>query len=233
MKSAADPREELRQALNQSHSTANTHLQDTQALDWADNAAHLSEQHPVMHGLKGAPGGGTLGALGGAALGGQMGHAGKGALIGGGVMGALGGYLGATAPGRGKQTLKDMSQGGNTPVLSNASSFLLGNESEPSFTDQSLRPEHQALLQKLLAAREGPKAPAASAAPAAPAAPKAKPAEKKAFEGESEYYTMKVGDNPWVIAMKHHMKVEELLRLNGLNEEKARKLKPGDRLRIK
>lgn len=48
-----------------------------------------------------------------------------------------------------------------------------------------------------------------------------------------EYYTMKVGENPWAIAMKHHMKVDELLRLNGLNEEKARKLKPGDRLRIR
>lgn len=49
----------------------------------------------------------------------------------------------------------------------------------------------------------------------------------------SEYYIVKVGDNPWTIAMKNHMKVEELLKLNGLNEEKARKLKAGDRLRIK
>lgn len=57
--------------------------------------------------------------------------------------------------------------------------------------------------------------------------------EKKPAELGPEYYTMKVGDNPWAIAMKHHMKVEELLRLNGLNEERARKLKPGDRLRIR
>lgn len=48
-----------------------------------------------------------------------------------------------------------------------------------------------------------------------------------------DYYTVKVGDNPWTIAMKHHLKVDELLKLNGLNEEKARKLKPGDRLRIR
>lgn len=48
-----------------------------------------------------------------------------------------------------------------------------------------------------------------------------------------DYYVVKVGDNPWTIAMKHHMKVEELLRINGLNEEKARRLKPGDRLRIR
>lgn len=57
--------------------------------------------------------------------------------------------------------------------------------------------------------------------------------KKKPLEIGPEYYTMKVGDNPWAIAMKHHMKVQELLRLNGLNEERARKLKPGDRLRIR
>lgn len=65
-------------------------------------------------------------------------------------------------------------------------------------------------------------------------APKPKPApapEKK--ESGQEYYIVKVGDNPWTIAMKHHMKVEELLKLNGLNEERARKLKPGDRLRTR
>jgi LysM repeat protein len=60
-----------------------------------------------------------------------------------------------------------------------------------------------------------------------------KVADRKNVDLGPEYYTMKVGDNPWAIAMKHHMKVEELLRLNGLNEERARKLKPGDRLRIR
>lgn len=64
-------------------------------------------------------------------------------------------------------------------------------------------------------------------------AEKSKPAEKKMIESGPEYYTVKVGDNPWSIAMKHHIKVEELLRLNGLNEERARKLKPGDRLRTR
>ena len=48
-----------------------------------------------------------------------------------------------------------------------------------------------------------------------------------------EYYTMKVGDNPWSVAMKHHLKLDELLKLNGLNEEKARKLKPGNRIRVR
>lgn len=56
--------------------------------------------------------------------------------------------------------------------------------------------------------------------------------EKERIDGP-EYYTMKVGDNPWGIAMKHHLKLDELLRINNLNEEKARKLKPGDRLRIR
>jgi LysM repeat protein len=52
-------------------------------------------------------------------------------------------------------------------------------------------------------------------------------------KGGQDYYTVKVGDNPWTIAMKNHIKVEELLKLNALNDEKARKLKAGDRLRIR
>lgn len=74
------------------------------------------------------------------------------------------------------------------------------------------------------------KVPTEKAVAARPAAPKAAPVSKM---GETEYYTVKVGDNPWTISMKHHMKVEELLKINGLNEERARKLKPGDRLRIR
>ncbi len=49
---------------------------------------------------------------------------------------------------------------------------------------------------------------------------------------DAKYYTVKNGDNPWTIAVKNRMKVEDLLKLNNLNEEKARKLKPGDKLRI-
>jgi peptidoglycan endopeptidase LytF len=52
-------------------------------------------------------------------------------------------------------------------------------------------------------------------------------------EGAVKYYTIKVGDNPWTIAVKNHMKVEELLKLNNLDDEKARRLKPGDKIRIK
>lgn len=60
-------------------------------------------------------------------------------------------------------------------------------------------------------------------------------AKPRAVEAQSspEYYVVRVGDNPWKIAMKHHIKVEDLLRLNNLSEEKARKLKAGDRLRVK
>lgn len=48
----------------------------------------------------------------------------------------------------------------------------------------------------------------------------------------SQFYTIKAGDSPWTIAVKHHMKVEELLKLNNMDEAKARRLKPGDKIRI-
>ena len=55
---------------------------------------------------------------------------------------------------------------------------------------------------------------------------------KSTKKGQEQYYTVKNGDNPWTIAMKNQMKVDELLRLNNLDEEKAKRLKPGDQLRI-
>jgi len=55
----------------------------------------------------------------------------------------------------------------------------------------------------------------------------------KVSDETAQYYTIKTGDNPWTIAVKHHMKVDELLKLNHMNEDKARRLKPGDRIRIK
>jgi peptidoglycan DL-endopeptidase LytF len=51
-------------------------------------------------------------------------------------------------------------------------------------------------------------------------------------EGGVVYYTVKKGDSPWTIAMKNHIKVEDLLKLNHMSEEQARRLKPGDQLRI-
>ncbi|NGX63435.1 MAG: Muramidase-2 [Candidatus Anoxychlamydiales bacterium] len=50
---------------------------------------------------------------------------------------------------------------------------------------------------------------------------------------QSEFYVVKVGDNPYTIAIKHSIKPNELLKLNNLDEKKARRLKPGDKLRIR
>lgn len=50
---------------------------------------------------------------------------------------------------------------------------------------------------------------------------------------DGEYYVVKEGDSPWLIASKNHVKVDDLLRLNDLDEQKARRLRPGDRLRIR
>lgn len=52
-------------------------------------------------------------------------------------------------------------------------------------------------------------------------------------EGETDYYVVAPGDNPWNIARQHNVNFDELLRLNDLDESKARNLKPGDRLRVK
>jgi LysM repeat protein len=58
------------------------------------------------------------------------------------------------------------------------------------------------------------------------------PTPTKSTEETAKYYTVKKGDNPWTIAVKNHMKVDELLKLNHLSQEQARHLKPGDQLRI-
>lgn len=54
-------------------------------------------------------------------------------------------------------------------------------------------------------------------------------------EGEkgAVYYILKSGDSPWKIAKLHQMTVDELLRLNHLDEEKAKNLQIGDRVRVK
>jgi LysM repeat protein len=49
---------------------------------------------------------------------------------------------------------------------------------------------------------------------------------------ETEYYVIKSGDNPWKIAKQFHVKFDDLLKLNNLDEEKARNLKIGDKIRI-
>lgn len=47
------------------------------------------------------------------------------------------------------------------------------------------------------------------------------------------YYTVKKGDNPWKIAKQNNVKFEDLLKLNNLNEEKAKNLKVGDTVRVR
>jgi peptidoglycan endopeptidase LytF len=47
------------------------------------------------------------------------------------------------------------------------------------------------------------------------------------------YHVLKAGDNPWKIAKQYGVSYEELLKLNGLDEDSARKLKLGDKLRVK
>ncbi len=61
-----------------------------------------------------------------------------------------------------------------------------------------------------------------------------KPATKTLAQTvNEEYYTVKDGDNPWLIATRNNLRLDDLLRLNGLDEQKARRLRPGDRLRIR
>jgi len=59
-------------------------------------------------------------------------------------------------------------------------------------------------------------------------------AESKAIaSADIEYYTIKSGDNPWKIAKQFRVKFDDLLKLNNLDEEKARNLKVGDKIRVK
>ncbi len=50
---------------------------------------------------------------------------------------------------------------------------------------------------------------------------------------EGELYTVQSGDSPWLIATRFGVAPDELLKLNDLDEGAARKLKPGDKLRIR
>lgn len=67
------------------------------------------------------------------------------------------------------------------------------------------------------------------------AAVESKEVEKKeqAPTADVQYYTVKSGDNPWKIAKQFNVKFEDLLKLNHLDEERARNLKIGDKVRVK
>ena len=62
---------------------------------------------------------------------------------------------------------------------------------------------------------------------------KAPKKEVPAKKEDGKFYVVKGGDNPWTIAQKNGIQVDELLKLNNMDEEKAKRLRPGDRLRIK
>jgi len=47
------------------------------------------------------------------------------------------------------------------------------------------------------------------------------------------YYEMEKGDNPWKVAKKFHVSYESIVTLNELDDQKAKNLKPGDKIRIK
>ncbi len=51
-------------------------------------------------------------------------------------------------------------------------------------------------------------------------------------DGFTRFYTVQNGDNPWKIAKKYNVSVKEFLRMNDLDEAKARSLRPGDRVRV-
>lgn len=50
---------------------------------------------------------------------------------------------------------------------------------------------------------------------------------------DARYYTLKSGDTPWKIAKQQQVSMDDILRLNKLDEEKARNLKVGDKIRIR
>lgn len=65
-------------------------------------------------------------------------------------------------------------------------------------------------------------------------AQKTSPVKEKVSETNSaQYYVIKKGDNPWTLARKFNVDFDDLLKLNHLDEEKARNLKVGDKIRVK
>lgn len=61
----------------------------------------------------------------------------------------------------------------------------------------------------------------------------AKVSEIAASGQNCEYYVIRSGDNPWKIARRFHLEYEDLLKLNNLDEEKAKNLKIGQKIRIR
>lgn len=58
-------------------------------------------------------------------------------------------------------------------------------------------------------------------------------ASAPATSSDPVYYTVKSGDNPWKIAKQFGVKFDDILKLNNMTEEQARKMKVGDKIRVK
>ena len=54
-----------------------------------------------------------------------------------------------------------------------------------------------------------------------------------AQNAEPLYHTVKVGDSPWKIAKQYQVSMEDILKLNDLNESQARNLKIGEKIRVR
>lgn len=63
--------------------------------------------------------------------------------------------------------------------------------------------------------------------------PKTALAPAKETISDIQYYVIKSGDNPWNLAKQFNVKFEDLLKMNNLDEERARNLKIGDKIRVK
>lgn len=70
-------------------------------------------------------------------------------------------------------------------------------------------------------------------APAAPVTTNKEPEKKITITPESKYYTIKNGDSLWKIARELQVKAEDLMQMNGLDEERARNLKVGDKIKVR
>lgn len=70
-------------------------------------------------------------------------------------------------------------------------------------------------------------------AEAPPAPKKTVPLKPEPATIEPQFYVLKSGDNPWKVARDYKVKFDDLLKLNNLDEDKAKTLKPGDTLRVR
>lgn len=58
-------------------------------------------------------------------------------------------------------------------------------------------------------------------------------ADNSSSGGQGEFYVIQNGDNPWKIAKKFNISVSDFLKMNNLDEKKAKNLKVGQRVRVK